>query len=483
MRRVSFEPDFESWREKARVFLQAGVHFHDLEWKDAEQRQFLLLNTEPSMGFTKAGKAEQPKKQGPSFVIDKNFLHKAELASYARVPDRWDLLYRMFYRLKFENPHLHKIAIDEDVRKIESLAKEVRTDIHKAHAFVRFRRTEVDGLEAYIAWHRPEHLIMKATAPFFVRRFGDKNWSILTPDICAHWREGRLSYAEGVPQAPQKENDFWEEAWVDYYSAIFNPGRINLKAMQASMPQKYWQSMPETKVIQELIRDNPARLNQMAAAHFHQAKVPLDLSMSELKELAKSCTACPIHQQATQTVFGAGSLQAEIMIVGEQPGSEEDLGGDPFCGPSGEVLDLALLKAELPRQSLYITNAVKHFKFHSNDKVRLHKKAAGSEMHACRPWLEREIQIVKPKLLVLLGVTAATSVLGRLAKISEERGVIQEDSSRGFATLISWHPAAILRSSSKDEKELRQKELFQDFLMARKYVDKNRIKVQTLASP
>ncbi|RYZ86712.1 MAG: DUF4130 domain-containing protein, partial [Proteobacteria bacterium] len=394
------------------------------------------------------------------------FLNLAEAVAYARDEDRWDLLYRILYRLQFENPNLLKIAVDADVQQAQLLQKSVRRDIHKMHAFVRFKEV-IEGDEiGYMAWHRPEHLIVEEATPFFVRRFGDRKWCILTPERTATWDGKELLFSEGVPHHMFPVKDDFDELWKSYYSSIFNPARLKIKAMKSEMSPKYWGSLPEASLIPELIRQVPAQLAAMAKNQNEHAVVPATASLPELYAAAQSCRACPLFAQATHMVPGEGPSNARLMIVGEQPGDQEDLAGRPFVGPAGEVLNKQLVAAGIDRQEIYLTNAVKHFKFLRTEKGRLHQKPSGSEMHACRPWLEEEIKKIKPTIIVALGATAATSVLGRLPKIGQERGKVIRGSPYAEYILISWHPAAILRAMDAADAELKIQQLAADLGMA-----------------
>ena len=174
--------------------------------------------------------------------------------------------------------------------------------------------------------------------------------------------------------------------------------------------------------------------------------------LNELRSQARDCKACPLWRNATQTVFGEGNARAPIVLVGEQPGDVEDLQGRPFVGPAGAVLDKALADAGLAREELYVTNAVKHFKWEPRGKRRLHKTPAQQEIEACRQWLERELELIKPSLIVAMGVTAARAVLGRQVTLTRMRGKIMARANAP-AVLLTVHPSYILRvpPESRDE--------------------------------
>jgi uracil-DNA glycosylase len=167
-------------------------------------------------------------------------------------------------------------------------------------------------------------------------------------------------------------------------------------------------------------------------------------TIAALRDEAARCTRCPLYKNATQTVFGEGPPDARIVMVGEQPGDQEDIQGRPFVGPAGKLLDRALEEAGIDRSTVYVTNAVKHFKFEPRGKKRIHKKPETPEIEACNWWLERELAVVKPELVVALGGTAGQALYGRAVKVLSERGRISDD-PRGFRLLLTVHPSMILR--------------------------------------
>jgi uracil-DNA glycosylase len=173
--------------------------------------------------------------------------------------------------------------------------------------------------------------------------------------------------------------------------------------------------------------------------------------LDSLRREAASCQACPLWKDATQTVFGEGPPDAEIMFVGEQPGDREDREGRPFVGPAGLLLDRALTEAGVDRRRVYVTNAVKHFKFEPRGKRRLHKRPNASEIKICRRWLFEEIQAIGPRLIVALGATAAQSLAGRAIPVQSNRGAVL-DVADGLRVLVTIHPSALLRLQDKEEK-------------------------------
>ncbi|HVM01405.1 MAG TPA: UdgX family uracil-DNA binding protein [Acidimicrobiales bacterium] len=173
--------------------------------------------------------------------------------------------------------------------------------------------------------------------------------------------------------------------------------------------------------------------------------IPPSASLASLRALAASCTACPLHLVGTRTVFGAGPPSASVMLVGEQPGDREDQAGEPFVGPAGALLDGALAEAGIDRSDAYVTNVVKHFKWRPAGKRRIHQKPNAAEVAACRPWLDREIELVGPRVVVCLGATAAQALLGRSFRVSRSRGQFVEWDREPLA-LATVHPSSILRA-------------------------------------
>ena len=195
-------------------------------------------------------------------------------------------------------------------------------------------------------------------------------------------------------------------------------------------------------------------------------------SLEGMRDAAKSCRDCPLWENATQTVFGEGSARAEVMLVGEQPGDQEDVRGLPFVGPAGALLDRALEAAQVDRKKVYVTNAVKHFKWELRGKRRLHKTPAQREIDACRQWLEGEIRVIRPRVIVCMGATAARALLGPEFRVSTQRGrfVTSTLAPFVFATL---HPSAILRVRDDAERETAFGQLVDDLSLIRKAFEKH----------
>jgi DNA polymerase len=197
------------------------------------------------------------------------------------------------------------------------------------------------------------------------------------------------------------------------------------------------------------------------------APVPNTTSLAVVAEVAGGCTACPLYKNATQTVFGEGPKRAAIMLIGEQPGDAEDLAGKPFVGPAGKIMDRALHDAEIDRRKVYVTNAVKHFKWEPRGKRRIHKKPNSREIAACRPWLETELRLVKPKIVVCLGATAGQTIFGPSFRVTKERGKVLS-SPLAAKVVATVHPSSLLRQPDEESREREYKHFVADLRVALK---------------
>lgn len=435
--------DLESWRHSARIALRANVPPEAINWHDQTQAGLDFGGDLQGLPVLR----EAPRVTG-------EFLSLADAVLCHRDPHRHGLLYRLLWRIAEGEAALLERATDADVHRARELEKAVRRDNHKMKAFVRFR--EVPGENnAFVSWFEPQHWILDRVSPFFARRFAGMRWAILTPYRSAHWDGDALSFGLGGVRADAPADDAQEALWRTYYANIFNPARLNPRMMRQEMPQKYWKLLPEAQLLPDLIRDAGQRVRDMAerqpepprrripappAAPFE----PVDGSLIALKTAASQCRRCPLWQPATQTVFGEGPERARVMVIGEQPGDEEDLTGRPFVGPAGKLFTRAIQEIGLDRSAFYITNAVKHFRFEQRGKFRLHRNPELSQVQACRTWLERELAIVRPQLVACLGATAAAAVFGPGFRLMQERGVIRTlaNGTRAFATV---HPSWVLR--------------------------------------
>jgi probable DNA metabolism protein len=457
---VSFQPSFDWWFKCALELLTAHRAPAEILWIDATQEQGSLPGMMDGEPLTPSRSSHKS-----ALVAPGHFVELARRVAAHQDDNKWRLLYSLLYRLTYENPRLLHIEVDQEVSRLLQMDKQVRRDAHKMKAFVRFRRVTDEHSDCYIAWHRPDHDVLPLVAPFFVERFAAMTWSILTPNRSAHWDRTFLRYGEGIPQSQAPQADELEDLWRTYYAAIFNPARVKVKAMRAEMPTRYWRTLPETRVIPDLLATARSRTLTMVASQQGTPSatpfVPIDAPLPELRMAAADCTGCPLHRSATQTVFGQGPDRARIVVIGEQPGDQEDVQGTPFVGPAGDILNRALAEAGLKRQALYVTNAVKHFKFIVEGKRRRHQTPKHSEVVACRPWLEAELAVLRPDTIVCLGATAAKSLFGVQFRLMQQRGEWLSTAWTSH-TLVTLHPSAILRATDESARDRLYKLLVDD---------------------
>jgi probable DNA metabolism protein len=437
---VKIESDFISWRAQSRALLIAGIAPEEARWTEASSQDALPgLFSETEFVSTNRKFAKDPIRVPPEF------LEQAKYVFAFRAEDTAALLYRIVWRMNHGEPKLMEISIDDDVAVFLSRYRLVRRDVHKMKAFVRFR--ELD--DEFIAWHRPDHRILRLAVPFFTERFSNMKWSILTEDECAHWDTKNVSFTEGVPRSAGPQFDASEDLWKTYYRSTFNPARIKWNAMTKEMPIRHWKTLPETEVIAELMREAPGRLQNFQKQIIPSAEdylPPKDQrDWKSLQRAIPNCQACGICERASGPVFGEGKLDAEIVLVGEQPGDQEDQVGRPFVGPAGQLLNQALEEAKLKRDLMYLTNAVKGFKFTDQEgRARIHRGSSPAEIAACNPWLKNELSIIRPKKIIALGRSAAQALLGKSVLMRDVRGQVFETSACK-KTLIVPHPSSILR--------------------------------------
>ena len=412
-----------------------------------------------------------PRRAPPRITAPRRFFDIARLAACHVDPDRYDLLYRLAWRLTHGEPRLLEDRADPDVARLHALEAAVRRDAHKTKAFVRFRRVEGDR---FVAWHGAEHRVLRLVGEFFRDRFSDMTWAIFTPHESAMFDGERLAYGEGMAEQHRDAHgvprtDALDETWRAYYAATFNPARANPKAMRTEMPMKHWRSLPEARLIPELLASAAERTRTMAEAVPPRPAATLAAAAAESwpawAESLAACTACPLHETATHAVPGTGR-GGGVMVLGEQPGDEEDRSGTPFVGPAGQLLDAALHDAGLARGEIYLTNAVKHFRFEPRGKRRIHERPTVEHVRACRPWLLRELELVRPTIVVALGVTAARAMLGQTVRMDDVRGTVVR-CDLAVPVLPTWHPAAVLRAATPEEAARMRAELVEALARAR----------------
>ena len=442
---------YEVWRDKARRLLVAGVRPEHADWHGG------LLN-EPPPPSTGA-----PTPRVPAALVD-----LLERAACHRDGDKDGLLYRLLWRIVHEERGLLDDAADDDVMRVTRLARNVDRASHKMKAFVRFRELLTAEGVRYVARFAPEHDVLMRTAPFFVERFGTMDWTIATPDGIAHWDRSALAFLDADDSVEIPGEDAAEALWLAYYENIFNPARLNISLLQKEMPTRYWKHLPESQRIPTLVAAATQRTTEMidrrvaCGAGNIAARAAAPAKASSLQ----ACRRCSLWERATQPVPGAGPLSAKLMLVGEQPGDEEDLAGKPFVGPAGRVLARALDEAGVDREQCYVTNAVKHFSFEPRGKRRIHKTPAQREVEACRIWLDEEIETRRPDVIVALGATSLAALMKKRIAVGSAREFPLAHPS-GARVIATYHPSAVLRAADAQAAAVTYEALVYDLRSAR----------------
>ena len=487
--------DVAGWREAARGLVRAGMAPDAVTWAVTGEAAGLF--------GSEAGTPAPDHGPGPGANVtvrtSRAFLEAVGQGLLHSDPERWALAYDILWRMQRE-PRLMEDRSDRAVARMHTLVRGVRRDVHKMRAFVRFRKVEDDGAgrEAFVAWFEPEHYIERHNAPFFAQRFAGMDWTIVTPRLSVSWDGREVSFGAGGDRAMVPPEDAAEEAWRTYYRSIFNPNRLKISAMRSEMPVKYWRNLPEASLIQPLIGSASARSSRMVATPAEKLVVTreeagMDLfenategsgeaagigdnsrprTLEELHEVEKACRLCPLWEPATQVVPGVGPQDAAIMVVGEQPGDQEDKAGEPFIGPAGQMFNQVIEEVGIDRSGLFVTNAVKHFKYELRGKRRIHQKPDTSEIKACRTWFLHERAIVRPKLIVAMGATGARAVTGKTVTISRTRGSIM-DLDEDTKYLITVHPSYLLRLPDEHLKRIEREKFARDLELVRDWAREN----------
>ena len=396
------ETDWEGWRQATRALVLSGAEPETLAWS---------TSGEPS---------QLPESPG-TFHVPRALMALASDAIQSRLTERFSLLYSLVWRIHAGEKPLDD---DTDLSLVRRLALAVRADAHRMRANMRFLPVAEDSATRFLGWFEPAHFVLQANAQLFVRHYPTLPLSIVTPDGSAHWDGSSLLFAPGLRHAADDEA---LQAWWETH-------RDSL--LEQASPEV---SVPAAGGIDEVPRppDRPA----LGPVVLNGRPDP---ALLQAAREASACRRCQLYAPATQIVFGEGPANAPVMFVGEQPGDQEDMIGRPFVGPAGQIMDRAMEEAGIDRRSVYVTNAVKHFKFTLRGKRRLHQTPEVPEIQACAFWLDVERVQLRPRLLVLLGASAARSVLGRTVTISRERGrpIRMADGQTVFVTV---HPSFLLR--------------------------------------
>jgi len=460
---------FDTWRDAVRLLLAQDVPPHAVQWRSTLAEADL---------FGGLAQAATPAQTVVSVRIPRSLMTMLESAACFRADDRWAFLYRVVWRWH-HGEQVVMSAADEDGMRLHAMVKTIHREAHKMNAFLRFRERAAElGAPRFVAWFEPLHDVLPRVSAHFARRMGRASWLIATPQATAVWDGSTL--LQGPPSAtgPLDVEDEGEQLWLAYYRSTFNPARLNTHAMELHMPVRYWKNMPEAALIPALISQAAAGAQRIAqtasvgARQGTQVQVTAERAQPERASSTalQTCQRCTLWCHATQAVPGTGPRDARIMLVGEQPGDQEDLAGLPFVGPAGQLLDRALQKAGIDRDRIYVTNAVKHFKWEPRGKRRLHKTPAQLEIDACMFWLEQEIEQQQPEVIVALGSTALKSLLkSPKAALTRMLGqeIRQEIKQKTRLIVPTYHPSFVLRVPGVDEQRAAFEEMVRALSRAR----------------
>ncbi|WLI88652.1 UdgX family uracil-DNA binding protein [Massilia sp. R2A-15] len=449
---------FAEWREAARELLAFDIAPHAVKW--IGQRDEADLFAGAPADPHEAAHAIDLRQARPVMHLPRKLMDMLQSAACCRVPDRWAFLYRVVWRWQHGDQVVLSPA-DEDGARLHAMVKAVHREEHDMHAYIRFReRPEAAGAPRFVAWFEPAHDVLPQVAQHFVSRMGRISWMIATPDASVLWDGETLHNTGPLVSSAADLDDAGEALWLTYYRSIFNPARLNAGLMRSHIPSRFWKHLPEGSVVPQMVSQAAAgarRTGQAEAVGQRRGTtIPIAADKAQPQRQAPStldeCRRCELWQHATQAVGGAGPAHARIMLVGEQPGDQEDLAGEPFVGPAGQLLDQVLRDAGLDRRTIYLTNAVKHFKWEPRGKRRLHKTPAQREIEACSYWLDQELAQVKPDVIVALGSTALKSVLGT-GNVTLKDTIGKPIRHDGRWVITVYHPSFVLRVPDEASKQ------------------------------
>ncbi len=464
---LSAPDDFSDWRDKARALLAADVAPDQIVWQ-------LEDGDMPDLFGSASGVAPAPVREC-QLRLSKDVLSLLRHALMHDMPTRFALAYRLLWRIRGA-PHVQHDPADQDMIAVRALAKAVRRDIHKMHAFVRFRKVgEGNGREQFAAWFEPDHHIVRAVAGFFRDRFTGMDWRIVTPRASIGWDGETVQHGPGGHRGEVPGEDAVEAEWRSYYANIFNPARLKINAMKREMPVRYWRNLPEAPLIAELVQASGRRVEAMieevrpdadlfALSDGDMPDAPSFDSLDALYAALGRTDQPPSEGFSDRIVTGEGPGDARLMIIGEQPGDQEDQADRPFVGPAGQLLDQCLEEAGLSRDEAFLTNAVKRFKFSPRGKKRIHQTPTTADVTHYRWWLAEEIRLVDPKVILVLGATALQSLTGRKQALNPLRGEAMLWQDRRL--IVTVHPSFLLRLPDAQARDIERERFVRDLRKA-----------------
>jgi len=467
---------FAEWREAARELLTHGVAPEAVSWAAPGADLFSSAPAQAAPQHNAAVPLPQPT---PAPHLPRSLMDMLATAACCRVPDRWAFLYRVVWRWQ-QGQHEVQSAADIDGARLHAMVKAVHREEHDMHAYIRFRERPAEaGPPRFVAWFEPEHDVLPQVAQHFVSRMGAISWMIATPEASVLWDGATLHNCGPLMQSAAELVDSGEALWLTYYRSIFNPARVNAPLLYSHIPGRFWKGLPEGALVPQMVSQAAlgARRSGQAQAVGRKggSTIPIAPEAAQPDRQQPStldeCRRCELWQHATQAVGGEGPKRAKIMLVGEQPGDQEDLAGQPFVGPAGKLLDRVCEAAGLERRSVYLTNAVKHFKWEPRGKRRLHKTPAQREIEACGYWLDKELASVKPSVIVAMGTTALKAVLGTShVTLKDTLGRPLRHEGRWVVTI--YHPSYALRVPDEAARHEAFKVMVDGLKLARQLLDR-----------
>ncbi|QQC67116.1 UdgX family uracil-DNA binding protein [Paraburkholderia ginsengisoli] len=483
MKRIPIEPTFAAWRRAARALLRQGIEPGLVEWVEVErdeaedravvaERDARLKDVVGSAGAvasagsaasTATGASNHPSSTAPSTpAIPRELLGQLQTAACYRAADRWALLYRILWRWTHGERDVIELH-DPDGAQLNQRVQSIEHETADLLDFTLFRRRDPSiGLPEFVGWYEPRHDLLERAAEKFAKPMGDSTWMLATPHGAAFWNGMllRIDQTAAKQTAAQREqatpalppdamtgeaitSEPTEALWLAYYASVFN-------ARPTPMPLRYWRTPPAGPPLPAQLARERSRAGAQDAVITVPETAPVEDSaltppLHEPTGPLATCRRCALWRNAKQAVAGVGSADATIMAVGEQPGEYENQHGEPFTGPAGQLLDAVLARAGLERATLYLTYAVKHYKWETFDQQRVHRMPERREVEACEHWLQQELTRVEPRAIVTLGATALKALTGAHVNLSEYLG--QTIAHRGRLIVPTWHPSYALRTA------------------------------------
>jgi len=494
MKHIPIEPAFAAWRHAAREALRDGIAPESIEWVELDAAA--APHAPPASASREAAQptaAPDPIRPAPA-AISRDLLMRLETAACFRADDRWALLYRILWR--WTRGERHVIAPqDPDGARLQQRVQIVEQETAALVLRTLFRRRDPSmGPPEFVGWDEPYHDLLERAAPRFVEDMGDSTWMLATPQGAAFWNgmllrigrpaaEERIEAEHALPASAMTgeavTREPTEALWLACYAEVVN-------GHASPVPLRYWQAPPAGPPLPAQLARERTRLGARRAAVTVPPAPPVEISpltppLREPNGPLATCRRCGLWRNAKQAVAGRGPVQvaseriaetadqvardtagemtnqaapsaagfattrATIMVLGEQPGEYENQHGEPFGGAVGELLDALLARAGLERAALYLTYAVKHYKWDTRGQQRVHRTPERSEVDACQYWLEQELTQVAPRVVVTLGPTALKALTGAHVNLSEYLGFTI--AHRGRLIVPTWHPSYALRTA------------------------------------